>query len=256
MRPVLLLLLASAVYGQFEAASVKPAPPSDGRSRPSMQGGPGTADPGQVTYRNVTLLAVIQRAFDVKGFQVSGPDWLSSERYEIIAKLWPDATPDQFRMMLQQLLAQRFRFALHHATREFPGYELSAGNGSKLKTSTAGPPSLEMMEGIKGRSVVSSVTARAQPLAALVDLLSREFRMPILDRTGLDGTFHFTLEFAPQPPGALAAPTSFDRMPEADDSAPNLISAIRQQLGLRLNPRKIPLDVLIVDRAEKVPTEN
>jgi uncharacterized protein (TIGR03435 family) len=88
-------------------------------------------------------------------------------------------------------------------------------------------------------------------------MLSREFRMPIGDRTGLQGNFDFKLAFAPKPPGALPPPPSPDQPPNAaGDVAPNLTSAVQQQLGLRLNLRKVPTDVLVVDRADPLPTEN
>jgi uncharacterized protein (TIGR03435 family) len=87
-------------------------------------------------------------------------------------------------------------------------------------------------------------------------MLSREFRLPIVDKTGLTGKFDFTLEFAPQPPGAVPAASVEGVLDTADDSGPNLTTAVQQQLGLKLNPRKVPLDVLIIDRADKTPTEN
>ena len=248
-----------------------------------MRGGPGTSDTGQITFTNVTLLAVLLRAYNVKTYQVAGLGWLSSERYDIAAKIPPGTTNEQFNLMLQNLLAERFRLALHHETRELQGFDLVAGrNGPKLKASPeADPgaqpapepvsppkidangfphldgPGLVMMEGVKGKAVISYLTARAQPLSALVEMLSREFRLPIVDKTGLTGKFDFTLEFAPQPPGALPPPSSVDGLPDpTDESAPNLITAVQQQLGLKLNPGKIPLNVLIVDRALQVPTEN
>jgi uncharacterized protein (TIGR03435 family) len=256
------LLFAVAAAAQttpapsFEAALVKPSP-LDSRVRPTMQGGPGTPDEGRITWRNVTLLSAILRAYDVQSYQVAGPDWLSLRRYEIVAIIPPGATAEQFREMLRSLLAERFDLAIHHAAREFQGYELAvAKNGPKLTVSAPAPdgPGLEMIEGVRGKSVITKLTARAQPLSALVSLLSREFRLPVVDRTGLTGLFDFRLEFAPQPPGALP-PASPDHLPEADDSAPNLVTAV-QQLGLRLTPARIPLDVLIVDHANPVPMEN
>ena len=243
-----------------------------------MRGGPGTSDPGQISYTNVTLASVLMRAWDVKSYQVSGPDWLGSDRYDIVAKIPDGATREQFQAMLQKLVADRFHLVLHHETRDLQGYQLTVGrNGSRLKPAVeddaapqdlSTPPKIDptgypiltgpgiiLMEGRKGNSVAVFVTAKAQPLSALIDLISREFRLPVLDKTGLGGKFDFQLEFAPQPPGALlAAPP--DSVPVADDSAPNLIVAIPQQLGLRLLPRKIPLDILVVDRADRVPTEN
>jgi uncharacterized protein (TIGR03435 family) len=236
-----------------------------------MRGGPGTSDTGRIVFTNVTLMSVLLRAYDVKPYQATGPDWSSSERYDITAKIPPGATKEQFNLMLQRLLAERFHLALHHETREVQGYELVGGKGGpKLKPSTeVGPdvqpteepktdangfprlsaPGLVMMEGLHGTAVVSFLTARAQPLSALVEMLIKEFRLPITDKTGLTGKFDFTLEFAPEAPGALP--------PEApDESAPNLITAIPRQLGLKLDPKKIPVDILVIDRADKSPTEN
>ena len=110
---------------------------------------------------------------------------------------------------------------------------------------------ITMMEGIKGKSVVTFLTARGQTLTPLVERLSREFRLPILDRTGLAGKYDFKLEFAPEAPGAVSS-----NRPELDDSAPNLITAVQLQLGLKLNPRKVATDVVVVDRADRVPVEN
>ena len=239
-----------------------------------MRGGPGTDDPGQLTFTDVTLFNVLLRAYDLKAFQLSAPDWLSSQKYDIVAKIPQGTSKEQCNRMLQALLAERFHLALHHETEDLPGFELVVGrSGSKLKpspdsgapelpppsappkTDAGGYPQLDgpgllMMEGLRGKAVVVFLTAKAQPLSSLVELASREFRMPILDKTGLAGKFDFKLEFAPEAPGALPA--------EAPDvsAAPNLTAAVQQQLGLRLNARKVSTDVLIVDRADKVPTEN
>ncbi len=250
--------------------------------RSSMRGGPGSEDTGRIIFTSVTLMSVLLRAYDVKPYQVAwkatGPDWLSSERYDITATIPPGATKGQFNLMLQRLVADRFHLALHHETKQLQGYELVRGKGGpKLKPSTErGPdvevteapktdvngfpqlsaPGLVMMEGVRGTAVVSFLTARAQPLSALVDLLSKEFRLPVRDKTGLAGKFDFTLEFAPQPPGALPPPGSVERPDAPDESGPNLMTAVQQQLGLKLEPKKIPVDVLIVDKADKIPTGN
>ncbi len=274
-------VFAAVALGQtptFEAASVK-AVVSDNRARAVMRGGPGTPDAGQITYTNATLMSVLMRAFDVKNFQISGPDWLTSRRYDILARVPAGATRERFNQMLQNLLAERFRLVVHHETRPIQGFDLVTGRGAvKLKPSTESPepgaeptgppktdsngfpildkPGLALMEGVKGKSVITFLTARAQPISALVDMLSREFRLPIADKTGLTGKFDFRLEFAPQPPGALPPPPSADALPEIDDSAPNLTTAVQQQLGLRLNPARIPLDVVVIDRGDPTPIEN
>jgi uncharacterized protein (TIGR03435 family) len=277
-------LLASALFAQspqalsFEAASVRASQQS---GRGAMRGGPGTSDPGQLLFTNVTLFNVLLRAYDVQSFQISAPDWLSTEKYNITAKVPDGATKEQCNRMLQNLLAERFHLELHHETRDLSGFELAMGrNGPRLKVSedagavetpasTEPPktdangypilsgPGLLMMEGVKGKSVVVFLTARSQPLSALVALLTREFRMPILDKTGQTGRFDFRLEFAPQAPGALPAASSPDGAPMVmDDSAPNLTTAVQQQLGMRLNAKKVPTDILVIDHADRVPTEN
>src|SRR5262249_7742042 len=151
---------------------------------------------------------------------------------------------------LQTLLNERFHMVLHRETKELQGFELVASrSGSKLKPSSesevtaspapSGPPKLDsdgypqltgpglvMMEGAKAGGVIVFLTARAKPLNALVELLSREFQMPISDKTGLQGNFDFKLEFAPQPPGALPSVPSIDRLPSPEnDAAPNLTTA-------------------------------
>ena len=125
----------------FEVASVKPAAPITGNFiRVGMRGGPGTPDPGQITYTNVTVKNVLTIAYGVKSFQISGPGWLDSERYDIVAKLPRGATKAEFMVMLQNLLAERFKLTLHREKKELPMYALVVGkNGPKLKESVDGP---------------------------------------------------------------------------------------------------------------------
>ena len=282
---MLMLLFAVGAFAQssttpvFEAASVKVSTSQSARG--SMRGGPGTSDPGRISFTNVTLFNVILRAYDVMAFQLSAPDWVSSRRYDIAAVIPAGASKEQCNRMLQALLADRFRLIVHHETRSLQGFDLVAvRGGSKLKPSAAasalesgtadGPPKTDsegypeltgpgliMMEGEKAGGVIVFLTAKSQPLSALVHLLSREFQVPIDDRTELQGNFDFKLAFAPKPPGALPPPPSPDSPPDAaDDVAPNLTTAVQQQLGLRLNARKVPAGVLIVDRADQTPTQN
>jgi uncharacterized protein (TIGR03435 family) len=117
-------------------------------------------------------------------------------------------------------------------------------------------PGLVMMEGVREKAVVVFLTARAQPVSALTNIIKREFRLPVMDRSGLTGTYDFQLEFAPQPPGALPPVPGPDAAPgDADGAAPNLINAV-QGLGLRLNSSKVTVDVVVVERANPIPVEN
>src|SRR5271157_3691397 len=148
MRAGLAVFTSCAAFAQtaensptFEVASVKPAAPIVGnRIMVGMRGGPGTPDPGQITYNNVTLKNVLTNAYGVKSFQISGPSWLDSERYDIVAKLPRGATKEQFMVMLQNLLAERFKLTLHREKRDLPMYALVVGkNGPKMKESVEEP---------------------------------------------------------------------------------------------------------------------
>jgi hypothetical protein len=139
----LLVLASGAAIAQnvparaFEASSVKPAAPDAKGS--GTRGGPGTADPGQATFTGVTLSTVVMTAWDVKPYQIQGPNWLDTEKYDIVAKVPAGTSKEQFRLMLQNLLTERFRMALHHESKQFQGFELTIGkNGSKLKTTRLG----------------------------------------------------------------------------------------------------------------------
>ncbi|HEY6346851.1 MAG TPA: TIGR03435 family protein [Bryobacteraceae bacterium] len=124
---------------EFEVASVKPAAP-DGTGDPTARGGPGTSDPGQVTYERTWLQRLVADAYGVRVDQVSGPDWMKSEGYSVVAKIPPDTTEDQFHAMLQNLLADRFHLTFHHQTKTPPVYILSvASGGPKLTPASADP---------------------------------------------------------------------------------------------------------------------
>lgn len=289
----------------FEVASVKPAaPPQPGPGGRMMiagpHGGPGTDDPERLTLPYLSLMGLLTRAYNVRNYQVTGPSWLDSERYEITAKVPPGATKEQANIMLQNLLAERFHLTLHHETKEFTGYELVVGkNGSKLKETSPedaaidqslpsapfanGPPKpdangfipldrpgmVTMMRMSQKGGMAAHMTARAQPLSRFLDTLGNELKRPVVDKTGLTGKYDFTLEYAPEnsgmvmmngapppPPPPGAGQVQAQAAEASDDLEPNLMTAIQQQLGLRLDSKKIQLDVLIIDHADKVPTDN
>jgi uncharacterized protein (TIGR03435 family) len=140
----LIVSTSCAAFGQgaaesptFEVASVKPSEPQpSGMMRVRMSGGPGTPDPGQLTYTNVSLKNVLATAYEVNDYQISGPNWLDGQRFDIVAKIPQGATKEQFQQMLQNLLAERFKLKLHHETKELPMYALVVGKGGpKLKES-------------------------------------------------------------------------------------------------------------------------
>jgi uncharacterized protein (TIGR03435 family) len=254
----------------FEVASVKPGDiQASYRGQSSSHGGPGTNDPGRATFTNVTMMGLLIRAYRLDTFQIAGPSWLDSEAYDITVSIPAGTTKEQYRQMLQNLLIERFHMVLHHETRDLPSYELVvAKRGSKLKETTlvegaqpAAPPgpfktdadgfpvldratiAMRMTAGPKGPS--AHLSAKAQPVSALAGMLRGQVRAPVVDKTGLTGKYDFTLEYAPQ--GFATA---------GDDAAPPLEAAIQEQLGLKLEAKKVPTDVIVIDKADKVPTAN
>jgi uncharacterized protein (TIGR03435 family) len=203
--------------------------------------------PGSVTMRNSNLKSAIGWAYHVMDYQVSGPDWLQSERYDIVAKAAGPATEEQLRPMMQTLLAERFKLELHHQTKELPAYVLLvAKNGPKFHESET-----EGESAIQPDQKRMSVTVQRTPLLQLVELLSNIFRAPVVDMTGLTGRYDITINLAkyisemqPVPGGAPPDPLSLITM------------GLQEEFGLKLESKKVSLDLLIIDRAEKAPVEN
>ena len=250
----------------FEVASVKPSSSASGRF--TLNGGPGTSDPGRIGYTNITLRRILPIAYEVRDYQISGPDWLDVLRFDIAAKLPDGTTKEQFQSMLRNLLALRFGMIVHRESKELPIFALLvAKNGPKLKAVVAatGEPAEEQLatirpaEGndgfprlslpapglvIETRNGRARVTAREVPLTKFADLLSGQLGRPVVDMTDLNGNYSFVLYFAPEGPNA------------SDGPDPGIFSAVQEQLGLRLEARKAPVDLVVIDHAEKVPTGN
>jgi uncharacterized protein (TIGR03435 family) len=258
----------------FEVASVKrstPPPPGARVFFGPARGGPGTPDPSQITWTYARLRDLLMTAYDVKEYQVSGPDWLTSERYDIVVKVPEGASGEQVRLMWQNLLAERFGVKLHHESKEFQVEELVIGKGGPKLKATAldpaaltdpGPPAHDKNGELTGPGNDTTImpngeahtVARGQPLSNLTAMLWRLLSRPVIDKTGLTGKYDFSLDFkmdlrAMAP--AAAAPGD-----NAPDAGTDITSAVEQQLGLRLVAAKALLDVLVIDKADKVPTDN
>src|SRR5664279_2872717 len=119
----------------FEVASLKAAAPNvDGRVMRRLAGGPGSTDPGTLTFNNVTVKMLVTNAYNLKDYQVEGPEWIDSLGFDLIAKLPPNSNRDQVAQMLQTLLAERFKLVFHRETKQLPVYALVVGkSGSKMK---------------------------------------------------------------------------------------------------------------------------
>lgn len=256
----------------FEVASVKPSPPlsraTDFETR--AHGGPGTEDPTRIDLHNYSLLGLVLRAYHLPFWQLSAPDWMMTAQYDVDAKIPPGATEEQFELMLQRLLAERFKLRVHRETRELPLYSLTvARNGPKLKPHVETPPAGadKPLPDVLGRiksdadgypilpkgkaiKVMSNDRARYQwvdtDLAPLVELLADKLGGPVRDDTGLQGKYDIALFWSMRPLSA---------QPDAE-TGPNLLAAVQEQLGLKLEKAKGPVEMVVVDHAEKVPTGN
>ena len=243
------LMVAPAGFAQsdapsFEVASVKV-------SQLGRKGGEGAGrqgiqvEPGSLTMRNVTLTNAIRWAYGVQDFQVSGPAWIKEDRYDIAAKASDRADEERLRLMLQRLLSDRLKVAVHREERVMPYYILSiAKGGLKAKPSTGeGEPDIH-----PGPNRTTAVAVRMTP-ARFCELLANILHAPIQDQTGLKGAYDAILDFAQ----LIAA---YPQGPPAEDIPAMIMNGIQDMLGLKLEPKKGPMDMLVVDRAEKVPTEN
>ena len=236
-----------AQSASFEVASVRV-------SQLGKTGGEGSRreniqfDPGSLTMRNVTLKSSIRWAYHVMDYQVSGPEWLNSERYDIAGKSAGPVSQDQLRTMLQTLLMERFHLGLHRQTRELPAYVLVvAKSGPKFHESgTEGDSDIRPDPGRM------SVVVHRQPVSQLVEMLSNVFHTAVVDMTDLKGRYDITLNLAKY--AAELAPKGPGEAPI--DPAALIMTALQEELGLKLESRKLPLELLIVDHAERTPVEN
>lgn len=230
----LIMFVPSLVFGQttpanaaFDVASVKP-------STTKSSGGGITPGPTGLTASNVTLLFCMRIAYDVQDYQVSGPNWLSAEQYDIVAKTGAPVNQDQLRLMLRTLLAERFRLVLHREEKTRSIYALVVGkHGPKLTEAKSD-------DNARTTADIGHLVFTAVSMSAFARRLSQQLHEPVSDLTGLKGAYNFTLDW------------------QQDDNAlgPALFTAVQEQLGLNLEVRKVPIQVLVVDHAEKIPTAN
>lgn len=314
-----LALAASAVMAQpaaapaFEVASIKPvdmptpAQIMSGKIHAGMK-----IDAARVDIGLTSLQELICKAYDVKPYQVQGPGWLNSQvsaqRFDIIAKMPDGATKEQVPQMLQALLAERFKVAIHHESKEQAVYALVAAKGGmKLKESAPlpAPPAPEAGGPAAASSGSSEVTFKASSgggtvsdgegmqqkvnvspdgkihldfsgitMAKFVQGAVTPFvDRPVVDETGLKGRYEISMEISMADAMAVArkagaavpsnAPGATGGSPDAarpadaaSDSGTSSIFATLQTLGLKLEPRKMPIDLIVVDKAEKMPTDN
>ena len=237
-------LAASAAFAQagptFEVASVK---------RAAGGTGPGDiprnmdANPGHFAMYNVPLRYVLEWAYNLKDYEISGPDWIKSEeRYDIVAKAASPVPADKLRLMVQALIVERFRMKSHMETRETSCYVLMPGKGpAKLKEAPAdGTPSLS--------GGPTGATFHNQPVSRFTFMLTRRLDRPVLDQTNLKGVYDFTIDLSGLGFGG--------NPPPAESTGPSIFTAVQNDLGLKLEARKQPVDILVIDSVKKIPVEN
>jgi uncharacterized protein (TIGR03435 family) len=246
MRLNLLVLAATSLLlhgAGFEVASIKPAAP--GTRGYSIAPSPG----GRLAIKNCTLKRLLGAAYHVQDFQLSGgPKWMDTDAYDIVAKAEgsPNLTEHQLLDMLQPVLADRFQIKSHWETRQLPRYLLVvAKGGSKLtEVKSDGEPQVS----IRARRLITGHRAR---IADMIELLSWATGRVVVDETGLKNVYDFKLEWTPDDL-QMTEPGADKRSGESGNS---LFASIQEQLGLKLQPEKGPVQILVVDRAEK-PAEN
>ena len=227
---------ALAQKPEFDAASVKKA----------ESGGPSgdiarnmDASPGHFAMRNVPMRFILEWAYDLKDYEIEGPSWIAGEeRYDIVATA-PGATQDQMRVMLQNLVNQRFQMKSHWQTKETQVYVLARGKGEPKLKPAEGDPSLG---GANGTPMFHN-----QPVSRFTFLLTRRMARPVLDETGLKGTYDFNVDLSG---------LGFNGKEPEDTGAPSIFSAVQSDLGLKLEAAKRPIKILMVDSANKVPSAN
>ena len=260
LKATVILLGCTAVFAQdlrpsFDAASIKPAVRPVGPFLPGTRpvcplngcGGPGTGSPERITFPFASLKNLIRAAYNMwSPNQIEAPAWMDSATFDVVVNVPPGATRDQANLMLQNLLADRFQLKVHRSTRELPIYALVvAKNGPKLQVSVDDPnapkPRGTLWSGGRKKFEFDKWT-----MAKFAEALESDVDRPVVDMTGLKGTYDIRLEFAETRPG-FGAP---------DPQAPELFTALTEQLGLRLESRRGPVAVLVVDSALRQPTEN
>jgi uncharacterized protein (TIGR03435 family) len=246
MKTLLLLLIAALAAGAqtpaFEVASIKPNRSLGGASSIRIS-------KGRISMENVSLKKVMLNAYgipDDREYALDGPGWLAVERFDVEATFPAETPVAQVRQMIQTLLAERFKLALHKETRQLPVYSLVIAKGG-LK--------IHPVEDGQGRTSNGPGRMEATKISMqkLANLLSRLLSLPVTDSTGVAGVFDFTLQWSPDEPPRSSP---IDNNETAGAAGPSIFSALQEQLGLKLTSEKAPVEVLVVDSMQKTPTGN
>jgi uncharacterized protein (TIGR03435 family) len=268
---------ASASSPKFEVASVKTNKSGDGRIMIANQPG------GRFTATNVPLRLLIRNAYQLQDFQIVGaPDWITSEHFDIAAKAEgdippspPGGPPGPMQLMMQALLAERFKLVVHRDTRELQTYALVLARsdrklGAQLRASAVdcaammrgrngapppGPPPVNERPQCGMRIGPGQMSGGGLPMSQFATVLAPLVQRFVVDRTGLTGNYDIDLTFTPDQMPQGTPPPGAPPLPPIDPNGPSIFTAIQEQLGLKLDAQRGPVSVLVIDGVER-PTEN
>jgi uncharacterized protein (TIGR03435 family) len=214
---------------QFEAASIKP-------SKPGVRGSL-SVNQSQLLWTNGNLRQFIMTAFNLHDYSFSAPSWIESAEFDIAAKMPAGGPPGQMNQMLKTLLTQKFKLAYHYEKRNTNGYALVlAKSGLKIQPSQGGES--------HGTGRPGLLTGKNFSMANLAGMLSGI----------VQGVYDIDITWTPEAGAPTMSPT--DQPAPAADPGPTLFNVLEEKLGLKLEPRKLPVDVLILDHADRTPAEN
>jgi uncharacterized protein (TIGR03435 family) len=243
-KTVVVLICAGFSYAQtpppaFEVASVKP-------NQTMERGTSSNHTKGLLTIKNMSLKKLIQRAYNVRDFSYSGPDWLENVNFDIVAKEPVGARNEELILRLQTLLIERFKVAVHLEKRTMSGFALVLSKGG---------PKFQAVENHNNQSestnsskLEAKMETTQTSMASFADMLARQVDRPVQDLTALPGVFDLKMQWTPDQVADVGGPDV--------PSGPTIFVALQEQLGLKLQAQKVTIDVLVVDHAEKIPTEN
>lgn len=234
----------------IEVATVKPSRPDEGFSLGAGQGGANI-----FSTTGTTVRTLIQFANGVHPRQITGPAWIDSERYAVTIKADQEGSPNipQMRILMQKLLADRFKMVTHREKKELSIYALTIAKGGPKLAAHPGPPSNQWGYGFG----LGSINGRNSTMTEFAGWLQANLmEQPVVDRTGLTDRYDFSLRYTPDASTRLTnVPNAVARPQNDADPQPDLFTAFQQQLGLKLESTRGPVDIVIVDSIER-PSEN
>ena len=236
-------VLLNAAFASAQTFAVASIRPSAGEVQ-FEHDGKTEITPGTLTMRDVTLATCIKFAYGVKDSQISGPEWLQSEHFDILAKADAPVAEDQLKLMMQALLADRFKLSFHRQSKELSAYAMTVAKGGAKRKESA-PDTKPFRENSAVGTVVKAMTMKEW-----ADFISGPMQTPVVDMTGLKGRYDFSLDFTAYLPGGEKV------MNVAFDNANGImIAAMQGELGLKMESRKETVDVLMIDHVE-MPSAN